>query len=974
MSLSAGQLTLIRTKNQKSLVRLATLQPKTIFACQINDTFSTHDMVVEFDYDSVTTGAYGDILLDQLVWVGSSAGAKDKGIARIRKAPTASTLYIGEVSEIDWENDLYITVKDDFILSPRHIQIIDEVPYMDVDIAYSDQHDDFDPVPIMGGHVVVDTESYPVAIDFPAVADSYVYGSTISSRSFTASDGVVTNGTSTNPTLTINSYPTDGYIRVKLTVTSAAGKSFSGYRYVLVYDTDNRPIEDFEIEDCHASVTEGGWQARVTLHDSSDMSLVSNETLAILYSEDYFDGTVDRVGLIEGRENIWMSGRVFEYMDIENIEHSPLTISIQGMQRWFSRVGGFTTGVEFATTEDNWTSIPNLTVDKGLWHLLHWRTTATRIMDVFLTGDTKYTQECSSAASNFWAQIKNISFSQIFAEPICDYNHRLFIKVPYNLIPAASRDSAATDVMTLATTDYEKSTDIEWRSPSVSQIDLTGIVVQGYASAIALRSLSPGHTPARLGDFMVIDHILLSSQSQSNSLAGLLFSDKNNPYPYIPIELIGTNRAFDVAPIQRATVSFDEYSGYILPEEIDYSFDNGKLTIEITFRAATDEGLSVKGTIPLGNGSELSIPSIPSFPSLPSLPLLPLSALVTDGDISVGPRNVLITTGNFGVLYTTNFDEDEPEWNFMNVGFDTGHQNRIVELLKAPSGGLFALAYNNTDWTNGYGIKLYYASGLGASWVEVYDPTEFAATAIIQGFEVNPNEYESVGIVVADGSISNNLRFYLGDRDGFAYTSNGIGIKAGARCGMGYIQDYFIISGVRDVIFGPLVYSRITAAGALSLNHAATGGYNTSYVHVNRIGPNLYWTDLDTQYKKLWEGYTTTEITQVSGITGGGFGVNLNKYYVASDPTGGYMIGTPGSPSTVALKSTDFGVTWGACTGINVGYSTFDNCESQNAFLAATTQSVLYTPDFGASWIDKSGNLPFVAPLCSTRLVKFVSW
>jgi len=210
---------------------------------------------------------------------------------------------------------------------------------------------------------------------------------------------------------------------------------------------------------------------------------------------------------------------------------------------------------------------------------------------------------------------------QILARVGVDALNRLFVYIPYNLTPAADRASNSTMVMALATTDYQKSVDLQWIAPRVSQLFLSGVVVSSGGTGSPLFSLSPGHTPSLIGDREVLDNLILSSQSQSNSLAGLVYSDRNNPYPDISLDLVADNRAFDIAPNLYATIALDEYSGGILPKVIEKTHEAtedgaAKLKVEISFEAVTTEGLSVNGDIPIGNG-EFITPGFGAFPSLP---------------------------------------------------------------------------------------------------------------------------------------------------------------------------------------------------------------------------------------------------------------------------------------------------------------------------------------------------------------------
>lgn len=164
--LSAPEIAQYRKPYQWKKYFLGIAKYHTIFSAELDTLPTSNDMVGEIAY---TNGAYAagysalsDIRVDMTLYVGSSPGAYDLGMARIRKTPTSDTFYIGEISEIDWLqlgdcliDTIYLTVVDDFQLRAKPIKIIADVSFMDYDVAYSDQHATFDPVPIMGGHRVL---------------------------------------------------------------------------------------------------------------------------------------------------------------------------------------------------------------------------------------------------------------------------------------------------------------------------------------------------------------------------------------------------------------------------------------------------------------------------------------------------------------------------------------------------------------------------------------------------------------------------------------------------------------------------------------------------------------------------------------------------------------------------------------------------------------------------------------------------
>src|SRR5690349_19660314 len=134
---TSDELALFRKEGQFLLLKLALPASNIVFQAMINQNFDSLDSVVQVVYDTVTTGAYTDILPGMCIWFGDTIGSYNRGFARVRKAPTSDTLYIGEESELDLKINLYITVVDDFLIWPRNLIInSSKVPLMDYDVAY----------------------------------------------------------------------------------------------------------------------------------------------------------------------------------------------------------------------------------------------------------------------------------------------------------------------------------------------------------------------------------------------------------------------------------------------------------------------------------------------------------------------------------------------------------------------------------------------------------------------------------------------------------------------------------------------------------------------------------------------------------------------------------------------------------------------------------------------------------------------
>ncbi len=84
-ALSAGDLTNLRSDGHKSLVYLSVEQPPTLLSARLNDAgVSRGDSSITWDTGSGSD--WNKVQELNEVWVGSAAGLKDKGVARIRSA------------------------------------------------------------------------------------------------------------------------------------------------------------------------------------------------------------------------------------------------------------------------------------------------------------------------------------------------------------------------------------------------------------------------------------------------------------------------------------------------------------------------------------------------------------------------------------------------------------------------------------------------------------------------------------------------------------------------------------------------------------------------------------------------------------------------------------------------------------------------------------------------------------------------
>jgi hypothetical protein len=633
--------------------------------------------VAEITFDG-GSGTLGNVLVGMTLLVGTSAGSRDKGTVRIRKTPGASTFYIGATSEVEWVNDLYLTVIDDFELRAKLPQVVSDEIFVDWDVAYVDQHANFAPVPVLGPHAVL--KLVESTVDFePDGSDSWVLGSTISSYTWIAPGASATANLNTaTPTITYNS---TGWKRVALTVTDANGKTATGYRRVFVYDDDNLPIENFELVKCIGDHENGGWEFEVRLFDEADLADVVPGALSLLFAEDWYGSTMQSLGPLAGYENLICMGRI----DGETIDYDGqvgvVSFEVNGPQGWMNKITSspatFTAANDQAST---WSEFASPTVDKALFHLLHWRTNATQIMDIFLSGDTRRLPEIELPINNIWQQIEDLAARRMLAEGCCNRFGQLIVEIPGQLLAMADR-SGIPGVMAITKDDWNGKVNIEYRCPQVGLAELAGLLDDTPEQVIMSRA--PGIIPKRQGSFESWDGLVFDNQDHANVLSGLFLARENNPYPHVDINLAQNNRMMDLCPNQYVTLSVlaaDNPRGIVWTDkklivrriEIQHNAGVGSLMSVLECEADTDGPAGVTFFVEnpmVEGGPGIEIPDFEDYdwpgllpgdwdfdpPYLPPEPIIPpgTGECPTDSP-ATGPYNI----GLNGVLDNTNISLD----------------------------------------------------------------------------------------------------------------------------------------------------------------------------------------------------------------------------------------------------------------------------------------------------------------------------
>jgi hypothetical protein len=971
---TVDEIDLFRTDGQAAKLYAAFFTPHVIYTAILASVPSTTDMIAQISFTS-GSGTLADIKPDMLLKVGSTAGGQELGIARIRKAPIAGTFYIGEQSIIDWDAavTVYLTVVDDFDLWGRHVRIVGTAIKMDYDVTFSDQHTDFNPVPVLGPVVSV-AELIDGTADLQVGPEdgyhSWAFGASITDTDWESPspDIAFDDDTAESPIVTVTA---PGWHVLYCTVTADNGKTRLGVRYVYAWDKDNPPLSVFKMEDATEDYKTGG--INFTLHFAKQASLdeIPDRTLCVVFADDYY-GTGDlqekiSIGAVAGRENIVAIGRIVEESIAYDEETQTASLDIQGYQELMKRVNGFPAGLRFKITPEKWTDMPAMTVDRALWHLLEWHTTALTIMDFNRTGDTRKTAQAFSPFASIWEQMQEFAYKQILANTSIDHLGRLWVQIDGQYTPVDDRDYPV--VLELEDGDLTGRVELPRQVLSeVGQIDLSGVAVNNGGTGSAFRAMSPGHIPDRTGRVEPIDRLLLKDQPQTNALAGLINGAKNNPYKPLRLKLRANNRLVTCFPNQAITYTIQADKNprgfaitknwLIRQRKLSYDGETGVLDVEIVVEAETTPTVSVKAAIP-GSG-DYTFPPLPGLPPLPPIPpILPGgSGPVSDG----GPARVMIYDPTIGLVLCDNFNagENEQEWYTANGGLTTSEYQAIRRMAKAPDGAIYVMGGDRSFGPDYFLKRAPYAGGI---FEFIEDQASINAKLSTTGrdggigtFEFNYLLPEFVVYTLTNIPSNTSAEVYRGNYPSFTF---GVSIP---------LSD----PRVGDISFGngKWIYTGNGLAakffrldlGLTTIEDSDFLAHNTQHKH-RRISTS------DVIYH--WEGNLST-ISQSTGNCasflddiGSDYAMDVfsaNRTIFAIDPTGQYIAAdrsTTGKGKSIDYGATFLDITDLPFTGHNWRFAQAGGTEAPLSWVAVSGGGYIYYTDdfFNTAPMDKRGNI-----------------
>lgn len=531
-------------------MRLYLHQPTVVFAARCNQSTFVYP-INQVTYDTVTTGTYSVVGNSQTILFGTSAGASDLGMSRVRLDPTSTVLYFGlspqgsHIGEVDLADNCYITVLDQLLVwsKPAYIDPSTAITYMD-GIAYTNQNSFPQPVANAGPPfaATIDPGTGLITVDLSA-ADSFAvtYGATLASYLWDIQDGTVTAGDIDEVSLTVT-FPA-GFRYISVLVVDSNAKAHTAYVPILAIDPDDDPtIDAFQIT--RHTITASGQEL--------DIRLLENVSTAN-FPEGGFLMVIDGEPLSAvDRDNVLFWGWAdTEETDIDAGDTGLLrdtTIHCLDVANRMKQLLGSAQVITVAATPAQWAEMLLPNMDKFVVWLLYWQTTALALADFIWSGtgaDYAFAERIADG-SNLWDQA-----DRKCQEMVPDYRLTCNRRGQIKMLPApmfqevADRTSTTQASITIA--DWQSISFTAQRRPRYWRVEGQAVIV-GNTISTSVFCFAPGNSQGQGEQSMVMGENLAADQTALNRMTGHHYARLNAPQGMFTVTLPKSqNEAFDPA-------------------------------------------------------------------------------------------------------------------------------------------------------------------------------------------------------------------------------------------------------------------------------------------------------------------------------------------------------------------------------------------------------------------------------------------
>lgn len=553
-SLTGGELTALRAGNHTVKRYLSLIPLSSVATCRINQSVFAVPLA-QLTIDNLSGSFTSVVKAGMTAWIGSTSGARDIGVYRIRKTPTADTLYIQELSNGDpgqlavrdlqpLADNAFVTIyegENSWSVASR-IEYSGGVDarvgtfYKDYDTAYTDQNETGGDVPCIlniGDNEAGQVNSTTGLMTISRTADTYIWdGATVSTYLWNVDGGTITSGSTSTQSITVD-YTYGNYL-LECTITLSTGAVVIARRWIIAHDPTNHPATEIQI----GSDRRDQYGRRMSIRTLEDIGEIIQGQLGIYWEiaswngSDVASATTSFVGFVSRYTGQVEPNKTSQTIDLV----SPLEL--------LKTTAAFGQQLVVASNPTTWTEVSaSLShLDFFIMYLLYWHTSILRLFDfepVLLQSYT--TQAWKVDGGNLYQQLQNAG-TRLNVTVGQGSNGTIFVRRDPNLMSQTARD---LKILRMTMTED----DVKSVSPSYAVRNQIGKVSgSGFyydnGTLTPLLAVFPGNVGGQGSDVAHLDGQLVTPSGGQDELGQRCaneFARLNNPFSsqslFIPYNL-----------------------------------------------------------------------------------------------------------------------------------------------------------------------------------------------------------------------------------------------------------------------------------------------------------------------------------------------------------------------------------------------------------------------------------------------------
>jgi len=470
--------------------------------------------------------------------------------------------------------------------------------------------------------------------------------------------------------------------RASVTDTNTVAGDKVGLAEFNIYDDDaetvKNEIDSFEV--VSRVLRPEGQTVTFRVYDDIPATTYPYGTLAMYWEDEYYGDTQESLYGPTGRKHMRFVGWIAtEPTRIEPSESGTLPyvdLVCKDVAGWLAQLPGFSQLVQRDASPSNFDQLIGLNIDRYVWYLLYWHSTALDIAPFTWAGggETYAVPTLGSNGASLYEQA-NLIAGAADCVLTCDSFGRLAMKADPNRQPTGDRTSTvmqaldADDFSALDYTEQRPSTH-HWLWLGGIEVDTTDADSLSGGEVVTYFCRAPGETPGQGLTFVQKSEMVVADQDDLNERAGHQYARLNADQSRFTLQLVHSNDGgIEPAYMQWVTLTLtSDYAAQrgltfdterFLPFEVSIVYDPDAGTKEVTVVMEREV-----------TGAE-AVTYIPDKGSVPTYEdYYPGSWDITPAggiSLSKGMNQVAAFDDNGYLLITTTFQNSSPSYTLTDL-------------------------------------------------------------------------------------------------------------------------------------------------------------------------------------------------------------------------------------------------------------------------------------------------------------------